>query len=475
MVNRLVSVGDDFTLPAAVKAVDANLPTRLGATALNATYAPTSGPKAYTPKVPTYVTQNNGFRQIPVVMFHQFTDTAAATGVLKDYLAWGYTPIFYSEMMAYLKTGDGSSLPAKPIVFTDDDGGASVYTALFPAMQALNVKMTCFLVPDWLDGTISAPANGGAFGEATAMTWAQAVTMQASGLTEFHAHTKAHGSMRALTGPGTFTADLSDDGTGAGADYLYCKNRIETMIPGSNVRYNAAPYGVINQAAIDSLKAAGCEGNRITETGKSILGIYDGSGPTAFSTYGTDPFAVPIADGGSFKNIKRVNVYGLADVDGNRVQNGLFTQTSRGWTLPTGWAFNTVTLPIGANPATGPVLRGFGTGAAVGAYHTEAIPVGFFAAFTAEFYLKTTSAPAGSVKMFLDTYLNPGDATPVSSLQMPSPTGGTTSWTPKRWYVLGDQTYSWVKLRFECTGATASTEVLVWDVKLRGQRSAWAQ
>lgn len=39
MVNRLVSVGDDFTLPVAVKAADANLPARLQDGALNATYA----------------------------------------------------------------------------------------------------------------------------------------------------------------------------------------------------------------------------------------------------------------------------------------------------------------------------------------------------------------------------------------------------------------------------------------------------
>lgn len=39
MVNRLVSVGDDFTLPAAVKVVDANLPANLQPAALNATYA----------------------------------------------------------------------------------------------------------------------------------------------------------------------------------------------------------------------------------------------------------------------------------------------------------------------------------------------------------------------------------------------------------------------------------------------------
>lgn len=38
MVNRLVSVGDDFTLPAAAKVADANLPVRLGTAALNATF-----------------------------------------------------------------------------------------------------------------------------------------------------------------------------------------------------------------------------------------------------------------------------------------------------------------------------------------------------------------------------------------------------------------------------------------------------
>ncbi|UVF60993.1 hypothetical protein SEA_GORPY_31 [Arthrobacter phage Gorpy] len=38
MPNRFVSVGDDFTLPADVKAADANLPARLQDTALSATY-----------------------------------------------------------------------------------------------------------------------------------------------------------------------------------------------------------------------------------------------------------------------------------------------------------------------------------------------------------------------------------------------------------------------------------------------------
>ena len=46
MVNRLVSVGDDFTLPAAVKAADANLPERLSEPSLSATIATATGGKA---------------------------------------------------------------------------------------------------------------------------------------------------------------------------------------------------------------------------------------------------------------------------------------------------------------------------------------------------------------------------------------------------------------------------------------------
>jgi len=38
MTNRLVAVGDDFTLPAAVKVADANLPAASKAAALNATF-----------------------------------------------------------------------------------------------------------------------------------------------------------------------------------------------------------------------------------------------------------------------------------------------------------------------------------------------------------------------------------------------------------------------------------------------------
>jgi len=61
MVNRIISVGDDFTLPTAVKVADANLPTRLGTTALNATYAGSA----------------NAFEAVPFTVYgHSYTNGA---------------------------------------------------------------------------------------------------------------------------------------------------------------------------------------------------------------------------------------------------------------------------------------------------------------------------------------------------------------------------------------------------------------
>lgn len=423
---------------------------------------------------PWYLSQNNNFRQIPVVMLHQFADQNSALGVIKDYLAWGYETIFYSEMMEYLRTGDASNLPDKPVVLTDDDGGLSAYTALFPALQSLGMKCTYFVVPKWVNGDIAAPPNGGAFLEASAFTWENAREMQASGLVEFQSHTLTHGSMRALTGAGTFTADLSADGSGAGADFLAAKAMIEANVPGANVQYNAAPYGVINEAGIASLKAAGCKGNRITFCGKGLDDSYDGSGQPSFTYPSTDHYRVPNADGGNFKHIKRFNKYGTADADGNMFENGKFLATQRGITLAAGWTFATAQpLPNFASPSTGPVLQGAGTAAATAVYHTEKIPVGYWGFVEVDWWVKCTSAPAASARLVLETFVNPFDTVPVSTLIDPQPIGNTTGWTRRRWGVQADNTFAWVRPRFEVVGATAATNAQWWDVKVRRARSAW--
>lgn len=412
----------------------------------------------------------DNFRQIPVVMWHEFASVAAAQGPIKDFKAWGYEGIFFSELLEYLETGDASNLPPKPIVYTDDDGGASSYTNLYAALQAEGQKCTYFLVPDWIDGTITQPANGGQFLEASSITWAQANEMQASGLIEFQSHTKAHGSMRMLSGPGQFTGN----GEGAGADFLYCKQRIEQMIPGSNIIASAAPYGVINDIAIESLRDAGCRGQRITMTGRGMDGNYDGSGPGSYTYASTDPLRIPITSTGSFKDIKRENMWGVADRDGNMFQNGKMRVTSRGITLPSGWTFTTnTTLPNGASPATGPVLRGFGTGAATGAYHTDLIPFPKFGSMSFNWYVQATGVTGSGARMVLDCYKNFDDASPLKTLTDAPGASANTSWKQMRWTVLNDGTYDWVRPRFEIVAAGASSEMLVWNITARSVRSAF--
>ena len=416
------------------------------------------------------------FRQFPVTMMHNFANLSGVQGVLKDYKAWGYETIFFSEMMEYLRTGDATGIPEKPLVLTVDDGGLSNYQYLYPALQEFGMKCTYFVVPAWINGDITTPPNGGTFMEASPFTWANAVEMQASGLVEFQSHTLKHGSMRALTGAGTFTADLSADGSGAGADFLAAKAMIETNVPGALVQYNAAPYGVINETAIESLRNAGCLGNRITMCGRGADGVYDGSGPTAFTLQSTDPFRVALADGGSFKNLAQANVYGRADPDGNMFQNGKFLVTARGVTTPTGWSFVSRALPSGANPATGNVLRGFGTAAATGAYHTEAIPVGYYGQYNIDWFVQATSVPANGARLVIDCYDSPSPgAALVKTIADPAGQESNTSWKRKRWNVLGDNTYSWIRPRIEILGATASSEMLVWDVRVRMQKNALAQ
>lgn len=426
--------------------------------------------------VPGYLLHPNesgaaaSFRQIPVVQMHNFADTNTALGVLKDYVAWGYTPIFFSELIDSIKLGNTHSLPSKPIVFCDDDGGASSYTALYPALQSLGLKCTYWLVPDWIDGLESNPPNGGTFMESNPITWAQAIEMQESDLVEFHSHTLSHGSLRLISGPRTFSAN--EDGSGAGADYAAAKARIESQIPGSNVRFNACPYGVINEAAIASLKSVGCEANRVSQPGLDLENDYDGSGPGGFVYPWTDPFRIPVADSGNFKYIKHSNIFGNADPDGNMVQNGKFIVTQRGWTLPSGWSFASgVALPTNANPSSGPVLQGVGTAAATGAYHTDLIPVGLYGAYTIDWWVKCSGAPASSCRLAIDTFLNINDSVPVSTLTEVGPIGGTTAWTSKRWYVQADATYQWIRLRYEIVGATSGSQMQVWNVRARRTRT----
>lgn len=102
MVNRLVSVGDDFTLPPTVKAADANLPARLSDTALSATYA--------TGRTPAAPSGSND-----LVALQAAIDTAAAAGTpltLKKsfYLVSGTVKVPSNTVIE----GNGATIQAMP-------------------------------------------------------------------------------------------------------------------------------------------------------------------------------------------------------------------------------------------------------------------------------------------------------------------------------------------------------------------------
>ncbi|KJL49153.1 Polysaccharide deacetylase [Microbacterium hydrocarbonoxydans] len=454
------AVAAAVALSGAVGAVDGlkTLTTtgRLADTALNA--------KIQNRQPKLYSSNPGGFRQIPVVMLHNLVSLADAQGRLKDYVSWGYQGIFFSELVNYLRTGDSSQLPEKPICITVDDGGLSNYSYLFPALVEYGMKATFFIVPAWVNGDITTPANGGSFLEASPFTWANAREMFASGKIEYQSHTLKHGSMRLLSGPGEFNGN----GEGAGADYLACKTMVEANVPGAVVTASAAPYGVINETALASLASVGCTGQRITATGLDATGVYDGSGAFAFATPQTDPLRVPVTDAASSQYLRRANKFGEADADGNQFQNGKAKATQRGVTLPAGWTQPTVTLPQAIG--TGPVFRGFGVAADTPMFHTDMIPVGLYGAFSVDWWVQATSCPTNGVRCIVEGYTNPADATPAMTW---TDQDSNTSWKRKRWNFTGHQSVAWIKVSFEVAGATASCEILLWDIRVRRTRSAY--
>jgi peptidoglycan/xylan/chitin deacetylase (PgdA/CDA1 family) len=89
-----------------------------------------------------------------ILVYHRFGDTAAdsmttTTAVLVQQLtqlrAHGYRIVPLADLVTALSPGHGQ--PGKLIAITVDDGHRSVFSALFPAVQRLNVPVTLFIYP----------------------------------------------------------------------------------------------------------------------------------------------------------------------------------------------------------------------------------------------------------------------------------------------------------------------------------------
>lgn len=125
---------------------------------------------------------------IPILCYHNFNPTVPGSMNMtpkkfESQVKWlkdnGYTVIPLNEAVKYL-SGTRSSLPAKSVVITVDDGWQSAYTYLFPLVRKYNIPVTLFIYPQ----TIS---NG-----KHAMTWDELKKLQNTGLFDIQSHTYSH-------------------------------------------------------------------------------------------------------------------------------------------------------------------------------------------------------------------------------------------------------------------------------------------
>jgi peptidoglycan/xylan/chitin deacetylase (PgdA/CDA1 family) len=152
----------------------------------------------------------------------------------------GYTSITLNDLALYLTTG--RELPAKPVVFTFDDGYRDAYTHAFPLLQRHGFTGTVFLVtapidannPDWL-------------------TWHQVQEMHAAGM-RFEPHSYDHPDLRGRSFDFLVYQILASQGA------------IEART-GETCRFFAYPSGRYDDYGIQVLRSAHYWGAVLTEQG----------------------------------------------------------------------------------------------------------------------------------------------------------------------------------------------------------------
>lgn len=130
----------------------------------------------------------NNTINIPILCYHNFNPTVPGSMNMtpekfETQLKWlknnGFTIIPLNEAVEYLQ-GKRESLPAKPVVISDDDGWQSVYTYMLPLVKKYNIPVTLFIYPS----TIS---NG-----KHTLTWDELKELKQTGLFDIQGHTYWH-------------------------------------------------------------------------------------------------------------------------------------------------------------------------------------------------------------------------------------------------------------------------------------------
>ncbi|MDO7846604.1 polysaccharide deacetylase family protein [Hymenobacter sp. M29] len=211
--------------------------------------------------------QKAGIGYIPVLMYHKIPDAPLATKhqiyVTKEnferHLAYfkkrKLTPITFADYLQYAR-GERplSAFPARPLILTFDDGYLDNYTNLLPLMQQYGYRGVLYLLGDFevrynqwdLAADPTEP-------RADIMDCEQKQAFVAAGW-EIGAHTMSHPHLTTLTLPE------------AASEIQRSKAALETALQTEIVSF-AYPFGDLNEAVKDAVRAAGFALGVSTDTG----------------------------------------------------------------------------------------------------------------------------------------------------------------------------------------------------------------
>lgn len=182
--------------------------------------------------------------RVPVLMYHHIQPESVAkqlgqtsltvdNGVFDQQMAYlaqnGYSTLWASELINALLTH--SSLPAKAVVITMDDGYADNYIYALPILQKYGFKANSMLAT-------------GLMGNSDMLSWDQVKSLKASGLIYFTNHTWSH---YPIIRPPQEKIELEID---------TAQNQIQQNT-GQTVNVFTYPYGSFNTNAIATLQKKG--------------------------------------------------------------------------------------------------------------------------------------------------------------------------------------------------------------------------
>lgn len=206
---------------------------------------PTTLPQKITPVPAKSFTSHSGYQlRVPILMYHYIGYNPDPSDKARDILATnpdkfkqqmrylsqqGYQTVSLDTLYAALK--QQTTLPAKPIILTFDDGYEDFYTNAYPILQEFNYKATVFIPTGLIEKT-------------PYLTWPQIQLMSTQGLITFGAHTVNHYNL---------TAILSDE---SWTEISQSKEELQDRL-GIPINFFSYPGGSLNNLVVSQVQKAG--------------------------------------------------------------------------------------------------------------------------------------------------------------------------------------------------------------------------